>query len=409
MPVTIDGLRAEEGDVPLRILHTADWHVGRAIARRPRLDEHRAVLAEIAAVARAEEVDVAVVAGDVFDQQNPGAEAERVVYDALADLRDAARHVVVVAGNHDSPARWQALRRLADGVAIVARPDEDVARRVIPVTGADGTRATLLCLPWVPEHRFLTAEDVGRPEDGSHPACSRYVAAAVRDLVAAAGTDPGALVLAAHLFAADAEVGGGERPVTIGGAYTVRADAFPPELAYVALGHIHRSQPVGGDTVRYAGSPLQLDFSERDDRKHVLVVDVGDGPARVRAVPLEHGVRLHRLAGRLADIERLAREGALPVGHVQVLLECDGPEPGLGDRVRDLVPGCVEVRLVHSEARDDGAPPSLAGLSPREMFARYLVERAGFDAADPALLDRFERLLEEDDGEEGDAAEDVAA
>lgn len=407
-----DDPRRREASLPLRILHTADWHVGRAIARRPRLDEHRAVLAEIAAVARAEAVDAVVVAGDVFDQQNPGSEAERVVYDALADLREAARHVVVVAGNHDSAGRWQALRRLADGIAIVARPDADPAERVVHLTGADGTRGAVLCLPWVPEHRFLTAGDVTAPEAGTHRACSDHVARDVAALIQAAGADPGALILAAHLFAASAELGGGERPVTVGGAYQVFSDAFPPALDYVALGHIHRSQAIDAapgepGLIRYSGSPLQLDFSERDDRKHVLVVEVGGGATGIRAVPLTAGTRLHRIAGTFADIESLAAEGALPEGHVQVLVDCDGPEPGLGDRVRAIVPGCVEVRLVHA-APDEDAPRSLAGLSPREMFARYLVERAGFTEADPALLDRFERLLEEA-ADDDPMAQDVAA
>jgi exonuclease SbcD len=391
--------------MPLRILHTADWHVGRAIARRPRLDEHRAVLAEIVEIAESRRVDVVVVAGDLFDRQNPSPEAERVVYDALADLRRAARHVVVVSGNHDSPRRWEALARLAGSVHIVARLHDDLSRHVIEVEGADGTRASLACLPWVPERHFLRAEHVSH---GVEPEVGEGMAGLIRDLVALAGRDGRPVVLAAHLNAAGALLGGSERPRAVDGDSAVPAAAFPDALAYAALGHVHRPQRIGSSgAVHYSGSILQLDFAERGDTKGVVLATVGDGDTRVETVPLTRGVPLERIEGTLADIEAMAAAGDVPAGHVQVRLACDGPAPGLGDRVRDLVEGCVDVRLVY-ERPQAATAPSLRDVTLREMFARYLTLRAGFAEADPELLQRFESLVEDEEPSGGELVEDAA-
>jgi DNA repair protein SbcD/Mre11 len=390
--------------MPLRILHTADWHVGRTIARRSRLAEHRDVLAEIAEKAAAEKVDVVVVAGDLFDQQNPSAEAERVVYDALADLRAAARHVVVIAGNHDSPRRWSALARLADSVHIVAEVSADPADQIVEVDGDDGTRARVVCLPWVAEHQLPdaheTAERLFRPgfAERLRDLSARLVESAGRDLP---------LIFAAHLHTAEATLGGGERPVSVTPTLALPELALPEGPQYTALGHIHGLQPVGrGGRSFYSGSVLQLDFAERNDDKGLVIAEVGEGAKAPRKVVLERGVRLHRIAGTLGEIEDLAARDALPEGYVEVRITCDGPEAGLGDRVRQVVPDCVAVRLVYPAA-ETPERSSLKSLSMRDAFARYLVEKAGAPAPDPDLLDRFEALL--DDPADDDAIPDTAA
>jgi exonuclease SbcD len=387
--------------MPLRILHTADWHVGRTVARRSRIGEHRAVLAEIAEIAATRQVDVVLVAGDLFDRQNPSPDAERVVYDALADLRRAAPRVVVVAGNHDSPRRWEALAPIATGLDIVARLDNDLTRHILDIDGADGTRARLACLPWIPERHFLRAEHVSG--DTPHPFADG-MAALVAELVGLAGQGGLPVVLAAHLNAAGALMGGGERPRAVAGDTAVSPASLGGGLAYGALGHIHRPQRVGTAPVYYSGSVLSLDFSERDDAKGVVVAEVGDGDTRVEIVPLTRGTPLHRIEATLDELEDAALRGDLPRGHVQVNLTCAGPQAGLGDRVRELVDGCVDVRLVYPPPTPTERPASLRDLSLREMFAQYLTERAGFAAVDPELLRAFQELVEESDDDQADAA-----
>lgn len=379
--------------MPLRILHTADWHVGRTIARRSRIEEHRAVLAEIAEIATGRAVDVVVVAGDLFDRQNPGPDAERVVYDALADLRRAVPRVIVVAGNHDSPRRWEALAPLATGIHISARIDDDLARHIVDVEGADGTRARVACLPWVPERHFITAAHVSGNEP---PPFADGISSLLHGLVSLAAEDGLPVVLAGHLNAAGALLGGGERPRAVADDTAVPVDAFPAQLSYAALGHIHRPQRVGGTgAVYYSGSVLALDFAECRDEKRVVIAEVGDGAPRIDTVPLTRGTPLHRLDDTLAGIESKAGRGALPVGHVQVRLHCDSPTSGLGDRVRELVEGCVDVRLIYPGREASPRAASLRDHTLGEMFERYLTERAGFGEADPDLVARFHELVGE--------------
>jgi exonuclease SbcD len=194
----------------------------------------------------------------------------------------------------------------------------------------------------------------------------------------------------------------------VDGDSAVPAAAFPDALAYAALGHVHRPQRIGSSgAVHYSGSILQLDFAERGDTKGVVLATVGDGDTRVETVPLTRGVPLERIEGTLADIEAMAAAGDVPAGHVQVRLACDGPAPGLGDRVRDLVEGCVDVRLVY-ERPQAATAPSLRDVTLREMFARYLTLRAGFAEADPELLQRFESLVEDEEPSGGELVEDAA-
>jgi DNA repair protein SbcD/Mre11 len=385
----------------LRILHTADWHVGRTIARRPRLAEHRDVLAEIAEVAVRREVDVVVVAGDLFDQQNPTAEAERVVYDALADLRDAVKHVVVVAGNHDSPRRWHALSRLAGSIHIVADVADNPKDHFVDIAFGK-RRARIVCLPWVAEHRLPDP-------DGVAPLFRPGFAERLRDLagglVSAAGTDR-PVIFVGHLHTAEATLGGGERPAGITPTLALPEIALPTSPDYTALGHIHGRQPVGSTgRAFYSGSVLQLDFAERNDAKGVIIAEVGEGAAAPEMVDLEKGTRLYRVTGTVAEIEKQVIDGAIPDGHIEVRVQCDGPEAGLGDRVRQLVPQCVAVRLDYPTAE---APErrSLKSLTLRDAFARYLDEKGGV-TADAALLDRFEALL--DDPPEDDVSDIAAA
>ena len=171
-------------------------------------------------------------------------------------------------------------------------------------------------------------------------------------------------------------------------------------MQYVALGHVHRPQRVSGAAgpARYAGSLLQLDFGEAGDDKSVTLVDLEPGePARTRTVPITAGRPLVDLQGTLPELE----EEADDVGDVwlRVTLECDGPEPGLGDRVREVFRGddrdpVIDIRLDYprQEAEDD--LPSIDSLTPREQFARYL-RRAESAEPDEAILDLFEEILEE--------------
>ncbi|MEY2591749.1 MAG: repair protein SbcD/Mre11, partial [Acidimicrobiaceae bacterium] len=146
----------------MRFLHTADWHVGRMLRGRSRAEEHVAVLAEIASIAREQEVDAVLVVGDLFDTAAPTPEAERIVYRALLDLADTGATVIVLAGNHDSERRLQAVEPVLERGRVItrpvfAKPDEG---GVVEVVSRDGSeRAKVACLPFLSQRYVVKAAD----------------------------------------------------------------------------------------------------------------------------------------------------------------------------------------------------------------------------------------------------------
>ena len=295
----------------MRVLHTSDWHVGKAIRGRSRAGEHRAVLAEIAGVAEREDVDLVIVAGDLFDTAAPTPESERIVYRALLDLATGGRPVVVVAGNHDSAPRLAAVAPLsqASGITVASaiRPPGDGG--VLEIAAGRET-AQVALLPF-PSQRYVVTADVLLAGDAAdaHAAYADRVVNILRVLTAGFRADTVNLV-AAHLMVMGGTMGGGERGAHTVFDYWVPATAFPAAAQYAALGHLHRAQQLPGPApLHYCGSPLQLDFGETANEPAVNVVDVRPGkPAIVRSVPLTAGSRLRTLRGTLVDVLAAAAE-----------------------------------------------------------------------------------------------------
>ncbi len=154
----------------MKLLHTADWHVGRTLHRRQRLDECAAVLEEVTEIAHREQVDAVLVCGDIFEHFAPSAEAERIVYGTLLNLRATGAHVVVVPGNHDYAKRLGAVEELfaAAGVQLVPEVRRPSEGGIVKLTARDGhTRAEIACLPWVGERLLFSAADMMRRAGGA--------------------------------------------------------------------------------------------------------------------------------------------------------------------------------------------------------------------------------------------------
>ena len=332
----------------MRLLHTGDWHVGKTLARHSRIAEARDVLSELAEIAATEQVDVVLVAGDIFDQLSPSAEAEAVVYDALVDFERRKIPVVVISGNHDHAHRWRALEPLLARFAIqvVPEPRRPDSGGIVEIRARDGsTSLQVAALPWVPINRLVAAQQLlGLAEQPFQT----YATEMARILGALCqGFDHAKCnVLAAHVFVSGATVAGSERALSIGDLYAVTPQAIPVTPQYVALGHVHKAQRVPGVAVpaRYSGSLLQLDFGEVDQEKSVAIVDLEPGkPAEVREVPISGGRRLRDVRGTL---EQLAEYAASADGDfLRVVLECEALQPGLGDTVRELLPNALQVTL----------------------------------------------------------------
>jgi DNA repair protein SbcD/Mre11 len=384
---------------PMRLLHTADWHVGKTIRGRSRLDEFSDALSQVVGIAIDEGVDAVLLAGDVYDHRAPSPESDGLVFDALVALHQAEIPVVAIPGNHDSPIRLEALGKLlqAIGVTMVPRVVPPESGGVVQIPSRDGNeRAVVACVPFVPERRFGDATALFRATEAWY----QSYAEGMGRLFAAMTTafrDDAVNVLMGHVLTDGAIPGGGEHQVTIGIEYAVSPARLPATASYVGLGHVHRPQPVRGapSPTRYAGSLLQLDFGETEQTKSVAIIEATAGrPAKVREVTLSAGRRLVDVEGTIDEVLQHGRE--LPDAHLRVFVQTDGPVPGINQQVRDALPNAVDVQLKYERIDITGADgPPLSSLQPTEQFHSYYRREHGVDEVPQELRAAFDEILEQ--------------
>jgi exonuclease SbcD len=408
----------------MRILHTSDWHLGCTLHDAGRQVEHAAFLAWLSKTVAARGVDVLLVTGDVFDTINPPAEATRLLYEFLVTLQKDAPgvQVVLTGGNHDSAGRLEAPRdlfRLVHVQVLGAWPWErndgwDVGRVCMRLASRDGRDAA-----WFGAVPYLRPGDLGRwnetaaAEATPVDALRRCYAETMAQIEARRGAAQEAIVLSGHLYARDAHVceGGSERLVQKGNLDAAPADIFPPAAAYVALGHLHLAQSVGGEErIRYSGSPLPLSFVEVAYPHQVVLVELtGAGLAgietleipRVRTLLRVHGERetvLEQLRGLAVATES---EGLEPLVEVEVTLTA--PDPGLRAAVEKELEG-KRVRLACVRSVFPDAPPaeafgvgggSVNEADPVDVFRLLWRHACGGNEPDDAVEKAFRTLLEE--------------
>ncbi|WP_282038314.1 exonuclease SbcCD subunit D [Halomonas alimentaria] len=425
----------------MKLIHTADWHLGQSFHGQERHAEHRAFLTWLLDTLVEREADALLVAGDIFDVVNPSLRAQELLFEFIVSAHERLPHLdlVLIAGNHDSGNRIELpaplMRRLrTHALGRVSWLDDgrlDAERLLVPLTDATGeTRAWCLALPFLRPAEVTgarVASDLDASSDASpkDDAPNDYVAGITRvhrQLIEAARDrrQPGqALVAMSHAHLHGAAVSeASERPIVIGGEESISAALFPAEIAYVALGHLHRAQQVGEARIRYSGSPLPLDFSEVAYPHQVVEVTLdGEALADTQAIPVPRPVAMHRigpgpLEAVLAEVETLEDDPGLSREQwpwLEVRVELDAPIPDLRARVDAALAGKalrllrLERRLPRVEGNNGPARVDLETLGPRKLFERTWEGRWG-EPPDADVLADFDRLRQEvqdaDHGEE---------
>lgn len=378
----------------MRILHTADWHVGKVLKGRSRFAEHARVLGDIVQVAEREGPDLVLVAGDLYDTAAPNADSVRLVTRALTALARTGAEVVAVAGNHDNGAQIDALRGWAGaaGVHLVGQVASTPEEHLLAGDTAGGERWRLAALPFLSQrHAVRAAEMFELSASDATQTYANWVRRLLERVTEPFGSGEQAVnLVATHLTVAGGTMGGGERDAHTIFPYHVPASAFPASCHYVALGHLHRQQEIAGPCpIRYSGSPLAVDFGEEAAAPAVLLVDVTAAtPARVTVVPIESGTTLRTVRGTLEELSALGDD--LTDAWLRVYVR-ERPRAGLREEVQELLPNALEVRIDPQAAPAGDTEPRAvrAGRTPQQLFAAYLEERGHDDAAVRDLFDRL--------------------
>jgi exonuclease SbcD len=402
----------------MRIIHTADWHIGQELHSFSRRYEHEAFLEWLLGQCRQHNPDALLIAGDVFHHTNPSNESlemfARFTERAHAALPSLV--IVAIAGNHDSPARFDALVPIVRAgvrlVGSVPRRSNDFDLDRLLVRAGDGV---LLAMP------FLRLSDL--PAVGVDETLPSRVAAVYRDLWGACAPAMGRApcVVSGHLHVSGGQESDSERPILIGGEQAVPIDCFPTDAAYVALGHLHLPQQMDSGRIRYSGSPIPMTAKERGYPHEIVLLDVAQDGSRVATgilvprsvphilIPSNGGIEPERALELItATVTHLGIARDLPVERrpfVEISLRLMEPRPKVAaDLTEEIVRAGLPVRLVRVATSFQNAPvrppeetnaKGLDGHTPQTLFPlAFASAHAGMTPA-AVHIDAFNEVLME--------------
>ncbi|MDR2926694.1 MAG: exonuclease SbcCD subunit D C-terminal domain-containing protein [Cytophagaceae bacterium] len=326
----------------MKIIHTADWHIGQTFFDYDRKAEHAKFFEWLRQQVQNQQADVLLIAGDVFDTPNPSAESQRMYYRFLRDItaENPSLQIIIVAGNHDSAARLEAPNSLLESMnisvrGIVKRTDEgeiDFNHLIIPLDKG----GCCLAVPYLRQGDYPYAETYAQGVQKMYEMLYEFVKNKNQPVIAMG-----------HLQATGSEISENDRSerTVIGGLETVSPDSFNSAIAYTALGHLHCAQRVSRrENVRYAGAPLPMSFAEKNNKHGVTLIEITDS-TRIERIEFDVPTQLLSIPATpmpLCDV--IIELAALPEGQInetspylEVKILITEPEPSLRHTVEEAL------------------------------------------------------------------------
>lgn len=408
----------------MKILHTADWHIGQLFHEYDRTYEHNHFLDWLVQTLKDEKVDVLLISGDVFDLSNPSASSIKMFYTFLnrAVKANPDIQIIITAGNHDSASRLESPKPLLESsnihiIGIVEKTEEgniDYEKLSIPIKDKAGTTlAWCLAIPFLRMGDYPIVADVENP----YAAGVAALYAEAYEFISAKKQADQPVICMGHLYAQQAEITDMDKSerLIMGGIECMSAAAFHEDIKYVALGHIHKAQRIGGkEHIRYCGSPIPMSFSELNYKHQVVVFNLNEqNISDLRAIEIPIAVSLKRvpsvhssLAEVISALQQLPASGINPqlTPYLEVRVLLDGPEPGLRHKIETAVTG-KDVRLAKIDVKypvvNDQENPTGAGvndnlheLQPQDVFAKVYQSKYN-NPVPPELLQLFNQVTQE--------------
>ena len=343
----------------MKLIHTGDWHIGQTFFEYDRKEEHLRFLTWLKEQVQTLSADVLLIAGDVFDGPNPSAESQKIFYKFLREVtaENPNLQIIIIAGNHDSAARLEAPDPLLEEMNISVRgsvkrtPDGEIdfEHLIIPITRNEETIAWCLAVPYLRRGDYPEAEKYELGIQKMYEELHRRVPDKTKPIVAMG-----------HLQATGSEISENDRSerTVIGGLECVSPDSFSTEFAYTALGHLHRAQRVSKrENVRYAGAPLPMSFSEKNNKQGISFVEISKDETIIRHIEFDVPVKLIGIPKEPKPLREVLEEiDLLPDGaitcdspYLEIKVLISEPEPSLRYQTEEALKG-KSVRLARIAA-----------------------------------------------------------
>jgi len=338
----------------MKLLHTADWHLGQRFLHHDRHEEHDAALDWLIETINHQKIDVLIIAGDVFDVSNPPNYALKQYYDFLKQiLSSPCKNIIVVGGNHDSPSVLDAPKELLRSlnVQVVGRAVRDdgenikIEEEIFELKNENNQLiAVMAAIPYLRDRDLkyaVSGETASQRADSLRRGIQQHYDRAKKEILKYKQYNI-PIIATGHLFAVGGKTSDSENDIHIGNLGQVNSDHFPKEFDYIALGHLHRAQTVGNKNhIRYSGSLIPLNFNEARYEKMVLIAEFSDAQLRnVQKLKVPIFRQLLQFKGNFAEIKRqIDYCGSYFYGRTawaEVMLELDRNIPNLEQKIRKL-------------------------------------------------------------------------
>lgn len=385
----------------MKIIHTSDWHIGKKLNGRSRIDEQREVLNELVEIADDRQADLCIVAGDVFDTFMPSADAEQLFFETLDKLATEKRAVLIIGGNHDDWQRLSASACLASKSNVYIFGGENVPRkysgkdkkayaeqtgRFNCVINAHGERLYVGVLPYPSPQRF----NEKKSESSFDDKMKEWI-----DACFAENKEGLPEILVSHIFMLGGKSGEGERDIELGGTRLVNPTLIPEKCLYTALGHLHKRQIINRERhILYSGAILQYSFDEAGTKKSVTFFEIKNGSViKEEEIEITKGKKLARLSALSVD-EGEALALKYPDFLVQLKLCLSSPMSEEETRRILGLKNVVELKLESKISAENDAAPDRRTLNEKEAFSEYYKSRYGEEVPDK-LLTVYLKLMQE--------------
>ena len=377
----------------MKILHTADWHIGVRLHKYDLKEDFNLFLHWLIDLIREREIELLLVSGDIFDSSNPSAEARAQYYNALISLKNLNCKIILTGGNHDSPSMLNAPREIlhALDIHVVGGIHKDMKDNIIPIQKDGNTELIIAAIPFLRDADLRRANEGETYEDrleiiqkgieNTYRLAQEFCAAKYCDIP---------LIGLGHLYTAGAQTSESEREIQLGNQAMFQTARFGNGFDYIALGHIHKPQKINGVTpTYYSGSPYPLSFSERNDQKRILLIDTENG-FDPESIDIPQFRKLIRISGNLEEIE--FKLNSLDEKHeltslVEVNLEEENYSAERAQKLEEIINNfnkeCYEIvyRTIKFKNKIRGTgelyenSEILSELKPTDVFAKMLAKQ----------------------------------